>query len=253
METVTSVSGVRTARSADKAVAGLMSDWLSFWDRPNSIYVSSRHREVHYRLIAQQIAALVPAPNARVLDYGSGEALHADIIAASAGELLLSDGAPTVRAGLAQRFAGHAKIRALAPEDVKRLPEQCVDLIVLHSVVQYLSREQTQNLFALFRRLVRSSGMVLVGDVIPPHAKAASAATALLRFGAANGFLLAGLGGLVRTAFSDYRRMSSRFGLACYTEAEMCKLLAEVGFAAERAAKNLGHDQARLAIVARPR
>jgi len=253
MERVASLSGVRSERSADKASAGLMSDWLSFWDRPNSIYVSSRHRDVHYRLIAEEIAALVPAPNARVLDYGSGEALHADIVAASAGELLLSDGAPRVSNGLAARFAGHAKIHALAPEDVERLPDHCVDLIVLHSVVQYLSREQTQNLFTLFRRLLKSSGMMLVGDVIPPHVRAARAAAALLRFGAANGFLFAALGGLVRTAFSDYRRMSSRFGLAYYTEAAMVKLLAGVGFAAERAAKNLGHDQSRLAFVARPR
>src|SRR5215472_1549696 len=111
MGKVASLSGVRTERSADEAMAGLRSDWLSFWGRPNSIYVSSRHKDVHYRLIAEQIAALVPAPNARVLDYGCGEALHADIVAASAGELLLSDGAPRVRADLAARFAGHAKMR----------------------------------------------------------------------------------------------------------------------------------------------
>jgi ubiquinone/menaquinone biosynthesis C-methylase UbiE len=252
MGKVASLSGVRTERSADEAMAGLRSDWLSFWGRPNSIYVSSRHRDVHYRLIAEQIAALVPAPNARVLDYGCGEALHADIVAASAGELLLSDGAPRVRADLAARFAGHAKMRVLAPEDVERLPDHCVDLIVLHSVVQYLTRAQTQTLFALFRRLLKSSGMMLVGDVIPPHVSAATAAAALLRFGAANGFLFAAVGGLVRTAFSDYRRMCSRSGLAYYSEAAMRELLAGVGFAAERAAKNLGHDQARLAFVARP-
>ena len=35
-----------------------------------------------------------------MLDCGSGEALHADIIAAAAGELLLCDGAPGVRAGI---------------------------------------------------------------------------------------------------------------------------------------------------------
>src|SRR5262249_2973625 len=135
---------------------------------------------------------------------------------------------------------------------VARLPDHCVDLIVLHSVVQYLTREQTQTLFALFRRLLKSSGMMLVGDVIPPHVSAATAAAALLRFGAANGFLFAVVGGLMRTAFSDYRRMCSRSGLAYYSEAAMRELLAGVGFAAERAAKNLGHDQARLAFVARP-
>ncbi len=81
--------------------------WLKFWDGSHSIYVNARHRDVHYSLIAQQIAALVPSPQARVLDYGCGEALHADRVAAAAGELLLCDGAPRVRAGIAAHFAGN--------------------------------------------------------------------------------------------------------------------------------------------------
>jgi hypothetical protein len=64
----------------------MISSWLVFWDNPHSIYVNARHKDVHYRQIAKEIAALVPGPDARLLDYGSGEALHADIIAAAAGE-----------------------------------------------------------------------------------------------------------------------------------------------------------------------
>jgi SAM-dependent methyltransferase len=233
-------------------MAGLMSDWLSFWDGPHSIYVGPRHRDVHYRLIAEQIAVLVTARNARVLDYGSGEALHAEIVAAAAGELLLSDGAPSVRAGLAERFAGNAKIRALAPEDVERLPDHCLDLIVLHSVAQYLTLEQARNLLALFRRLLQSRGTLVVSDVIPPHVSAATDAAALLRFSAREGFLFAALAGLARTVFSDYRRLRSRFGLTHYSEAAMRELLAGAGFAAVRATKNIGHNQARLAFIARP-
>lgn len=238
--------------SADKAAAGTLVDWISFWDRPHSIYVGPRHRDVHYRLVAEEIAALVRSPDARVLDYGSGEALHAATIAASAGELLLSDGAPNVRAGLAARFAGNAKIRTLAPEDVERLPDRCLDLIVLHSVVQYLTEEQAGNLLALFRRLLRANGTLVVSDVIPPHVGAATDAAALLRFAAREGFLLAALAGLARTAFSDYRRLRSRFGLAHYSASAMDGLLAGAGFAVERAARNLGHNQARLAFIGRP-
>ncbi|MFZ0607897.1 MAG: SAM-dependent methyltransferase, partial [Xanthobacteraceae bacterium] len=117
--------------------------WLAFWDSTHSIYVNARHRDVHYRLIAQAIAQLVPGPSARVLDYGSGEALHAGIVAGAAGELLLCEGAPGLRAQLAARFAGDPKIRAVAPTDVERLPEHTLDLIVLHSVAQYLAPDET--------------------------------------------------------------------------------------------------------------
>jgi len=231
----------------------MIADWLAFWDKPHAIYVNARHKDVHYRLIAEEIAALLPAPNARVLDYGCGEALHAEIVAAACGELVLCDGAPSLRAGLASRFAGDAKIRVLAPDDVARLPQGALDFIVLHSVAQYLSAEQLRALLVTFRRIVPPGGVVLLSDIIPPEFSAAADVAALLRFAAAHGFLLAALGGLVRTAFSDYRRLRARFGLARYGEADMLQMLSAAGFAAARAPRNIGHNQARMAFFARPR
>ena len=101
---------------------GAMSDWQSFWDSAHSIYVSARHKDVHYREIADQIAAFVPHPKARVLDYGCGEAIHADRVAKAAAEVLLCDTAPSVRAAIAARFAADPRIRVLAPDDVAGLP-----------------------------------------------------------------------------------------------------------------------------------
>jgi ubiquinone/menaquinone biosynthesis C-methylase UbiE len=230
------------------------SGWLTFWDKPHSIYVSARHRDVHYRLLAEQIAALIPSAQARILDYGSGEALHADLIADAAGELLLSDGAPSVCASVAARFAGNAKIRVLSPQQVELLPSHSLDLIVLHSVVQYLTPQEADALFVLFHRLAKSGGVVVVSDVVSPQLGAAADATALLRFGAANGFFLAAIAGLVRTLVSDYWRLRSRFGFTRYGEAQMIAKLAASGFAAERApAAIIGHNPARMAFLARPR
>lgn len=231
----------------------MISSWLAFWDGPHSIYVSARHKDVHYRLVASEIAALVPGPQARVLDYGSGEALHADLVAAQAGELLLCEGAPGLRAGIGRRFAGVAKIRAVAPEDVARLPAHSLDLIVLHSVAQYLTAAEAGTLLELFHRLLKPGGVLVVGDVIPPHIPAATDAAALFRFAAANGFLLAALGGVARTLMSDYMRLRARLGLARYDQAKMLQKLAAAGFAAQRAGKNIGHNQARMTFVARPR
>ncbi len=152
----------------------MTSNWLAFWDSSHSIYVNARHKDVHYRVIAEEIAALVPGRAARVLDYGCGEALHADLVAAAAAELLLCEGAPGVRAGLAARFAGHAKIRVLAPDDLAGLPEHALDLVVLHSVAQYLTPAEADALFAQFHRLLKPDGMLVVSDIIPPEIPAAT-------------------------------------------------------------------------------
>ena len=228
-------------------------NWLTFWDSPHSIYVNVRHKDVHYRVIAQAIAALVPSPQARVLDYGCGEALHADIVAAVCGQLLLCEGAPRVRSGIAARFADNPKIRALAPDDLKPLPDRSLDLIVLHSVAQYLTPEELSALLAQFHRLLSASGTLIVSDIIPPEVPAATDALALLKFGAANGFFVAAVAGLARTLVSNYWRLRSQYGLTRYSDAAMIDMLAAAGFAAQRKPDNIGHNRARAAFTARPR
>ena len=193
-------SGVRIRGAADRVVAGMISGWLAFWDNSHSIYVDARHKDVHYRLIAQEIAALVPSPQARVLDYGSRRG------AARRSRRRGGRRTPAVRrrAERARRSCRalcrqSRKSACVAPEDVERLPEHSLDLIVLHSVAQYLTAAETDALFALFQRLLKTDGLLVVSDVIPPHVTASTDAWTLLRFGAANGFLIAALGGLVRT------------------------------------------------------
>ena len=231
----------------------MVSDWLAFRDSRHFNYVNARHKDGHYRLIAQAITALVPSSGeARVLDYGSGEALHADLVADAAGELQLCEAAPGLRAGLEKRFAGHPKIRVVAPHEIARLPEHSLDLIVMHSVAQYLTAAGTGALFALFHRLLKPDGLLVVSDVISPEVTAATDAWALLRFGQSNGFFFAALWGLLRTRLSDYWRLRSRIGLTRYAEAAMIEKLGAVGFAAECAPVNIGHNQARKTYHAHP-
>jgi SAM-dependent methyltransferase len=229
----------------------MISGWLAFWDSSHSIYVNARHKAAYYRLIGPQIAELVPSANARVLDYGSGEALHADLVASAAGELLLCEAAPRVRAGLAARFKGNAKIRVVSPEEVKHLPEHSLDLILLHSVAQYLSPEEAGMLFSLFHRLMKFDGVLVISDVIPPNIAVWTDISELLRFAAANGFLIAALAGLARNLLSNYSRLRTRLGLTRYGEAAMIEKLAAAGCTAHRISANIGHHHARMAFVAR--
>jgi len=229
-----------------------MSDWRSFWDSNHSIYVNARHKDVHYREIAEGIATYVPGPNARVLDYGCGEALHADLVAAAAGEVYLSDSAATVRAQMAARFADNPRIKVLAPEKVEHLPSQTFDLIVSNSVVQYLTAAELDRLLALWRRLLKPDGALIVADVIPPDVGTISDVTALLRYAARNRFLLAAVLGLARTAISPYRKLRSQLGIAQYTEAEFRQKLVAAGFSVERLSRNLEHNPARMSFRAKP-
>jgi SAM-dependent methyltransferase len=229
-----------------------MPDWRSFWDSEHSIYVNARHKDVHYREIADQIAAFVPGASARVLDFGSGDAIHADRVAAVAAEVTLCDAAPSVRAAMTARFAGNARIKVIAPEDVAALPTGQFELIVTNSVAQYLTEDELIRLLATFRRLLTPAGTLIFADVIPPDVGTLSDVSALLRYAAKHGFLFAALVGLAKTSVSPYRKIRNTLGIAQYTEAQFMRKLIDAGFSAERLARNMEHNPARMTFRARP-
>lgn len=226
-------------------------NWADYWTQPNSIYVNALHRDVHYRDIADGMIALLPGPNTRVLDYGSGEATDAARVAASAAELVLCEASPWVRDRLLERFGGNSKIKVLAPEELERLPAASFDFIIANSVVQYVAKTDLGQLLADWRRLLNPNGVLVVADVIPPHVGALSDTLALLRYAASNGFLLAALAGLSRTALSPYRKLRAQ--ITTYDEAEFLAKLDGAGFSAERLGINLEHSPARMTFRARPR
>jgi SAM-dependent methyltransferase len=230
-----------------------MSDWISFYDFKHSvIYVNARHRDVHYRTIAQDIARLVPSPEARVMDYGCGEATSAELVAQAAGALVLVEAAPNVRAALEARYADHDKIAVCNSDEAAALPDGSFDMIVLHSVAQYLNGTELDRQMAVFHRLLKPDGLFIIGDIVPPKLAAPAAALALLRFGLANGFFWAAVGGLMRIFLSDYLKLKKNFGLSHYDEAAMLAKLNAAGFAAQRAAHNIGHNQQRMTFLAKP-
>ena len=229
-----------------------MSDWVKFYDFKHSvIYVNARHRDVHYRTIAEDIRAYVPSPAAHVLDYGCGEATSADLIADACGQLVLVEAAPNVRASLTMRYAGHPKIVVIAAEQAAALPKASFDLIVMHSVAQYLTTAELDRLLGIFRTLLKPDGLFILGDIVPPHFAAPAAALSLLRFGAANGFFWAAAFGLVRIFASDYLRLKKTAGLSHYTEAAMLERLRKAGLKAERATHNIGHNRWRMTFLCR--
>lgn len=229
-----------------------MKSWVEFWDSEHAIYVNERHKQLHAQAVGRDLIGHVPSPGAIVLDHGCGEANYAADVARHCRRLYLCDAAQGVRQALAQRVREIANIEVLDPAEVEALPDGSLDLVVANSLVQYLARDELMALLGLWRRKLKSSGVLVVADVIPPDVSPLKDAAALLHFGWTGGFLLAALAGLVRTALSDYRKIRRQLGLSMYSERDFAALLADQGFLADRVYPNFGHNQGRMTFRAVP-
>jgi ubiquinone/menaquinone biosynthesis C-methylase UbiE len=228
-----------------------MDDWIDYYDSTHTIYANKLHRDLHFQLIAKDIIGYISSPDAVVLDYACGEALSAAKVAEACGKLILAEPAPGVRGRLIARFAPNTKIRVRSLDDLRKMEEKSVDLVVMNSVAQYMTPAELDAAFAVIKRLLKPGGRLVLGDILNPEVGMAKDVTALLRFALTHGFLKDALIGLVSTALSDYRQLLSRVGLHRYRETEMIAKLAAAGFTATRAHFNIGHNPWRMTFVAR--
>ncbi|OAN52937.1 hypothetical protein A6A05_10270 [Magnetospirillum moscoviense] len=226
--------------------------WLDFWNQDNSIYVNRRHLEAHYRTLLARVRPLLPSHDFTLLDYGCGDALMANDIAAQGGSVLLYDAAPFRREVLNRRHAGSDRIKVLDDCQLDGLAPGTCDIVLMVSVLQYIPRAELPALLHRLAPLLSPGGRLILGDVISPDGSVLKDVSAMLRFAAANGFLVGALFGLVRTTFSEYGLLRRRFGLTAYGKDELVALLRQSGWQAEVLHHNLGFDDNRWSLAARP-
>jgi 2-polyprenyl-3-methyl-5-hydroxy-6-metoxy-1,4-benzoquinol methylase len=227
-----------------------MRSWLDFWNAPNRIYVNDRHREAHYERTFTAVKPYLPK-SGTVLDWGCGEALAAERMAARGLHVLLYDGAEAVRARLRPRIEGHEHIDVLDDDALAALSPQSIDLILIVSVVQYLDRHQLDQTLGRFYALLTPEGALLLGDVIEPDTPILKDVHNLLRFAYRERFLLAALLGLGSTFVSRYRKLRHQLGFSRYTPAEIESILRSQGFSVQQLTVNIAPSRHRRSFLAR--
>ncbi len=120
-----------------------MDEWIDYYNSTHTIYASKLHRDLHFQIIARDIIGYISSPDAVVLDYACGEALSAAKVADACGKLYLAEPAPGVRGRLIARFAPNTKIRVRSLDDLRKMDEKSIDLVVMNSVAQYMTRGRT--------------------------------------------------------------------------------------------------------------
>jgi len=224
--------------------------WAQYWNQETSLYVNDRHRRLHYEGVTRDIIAYLPSDDVELLDYGCGDTPAAAKLAQACGRLLLCDASTRVRERLVARYADRRNITVVSPRDFEALTAHSLGMIVVNSVVQYLSRPQFEHLLAQAREKLKPGGVLLLADIVPRQVGPVRDALQLLEFAAGAGFLLPALFGLARSYFSPYRKIRQRSGFLQFDAGEVLQLLRQHGFWAERQPRNIGHNAQRMTFLA---
>ncbi len=200
--------------------------WQAYWDRLEE-HVLFRVEAAHF--VRRLEAALGPDLGARVLDFGCGFGFTAELLAPRVAALFVFDASDRMRRRAQLRLAGHANVRVLGapatwPDGLS------VDLILVNSVVQYMTLDEFHRWLGQWRKLLAPRGRLVLSDLLTHDVRPLREVVEMLVLSARGGCLLRvvrkALGELrhyttarhvqplCRIALGDLRERAGRLGLA---------------------------------------
>ena len=138
-------------------------EYWSFWQQPAA---DNLRWQAEATDLARRLTVLIPHLNEyHILDYGCGQGLVAERLAPKVKAIDLWDSSETARKQAQKICLSHPNVKVLT-----RLHESPLyDLILVSSVTQYMTENQLQESMGLWRRMLKTKGLVLITDIIPPR------------------------------------------------------------------------------------
>jgi SAM-dependent methyltransferase len=165
------------------------SGWTPYWEALGNRQQLYREQAGEY---VRNLTAAVPLDGRmQVLDFGCGFGLVAERVAPRVGVLYLWDASPNMRRHARVNVAGRPNVRfldSLERGSLDGLPH--FDLVLVNSVVQYMTPEAFSAWLGSWRELLAPSGRIVISDVIPRRGGSLVEFLDLLKFSVRRRFLL---------------------------------------------------------------
>jgi len=225
--------------------------WSSYFDALSGDSQLHPEQAVHY---VQSLAQHVQLRKSDcVLDFGCGFGHVAQLLAPQVGQVFFWDASSTMRLNATHRTARLPNVRLC---DLSGMPERrpqahergAFDVILVNSVVQYITRDATTAWLVRWREMLAPGGTLVLSDLILPDQKGLSDLIDVVRIGRRLGSPLAAtwhaFGNPVR-----YWRTRHRAPLTCLDREELDRLAARAGLSVAVLPRNLTHFRTRWSAV----
>lgn len=217
-------------------MAGTDETWFEYWsDTPDDPYLAAEAQ-----VLVGRLADLFDFEGSeRILDYGCGYGYVAEGLSSLVGEVKIWDHVETVREHALARIS-RPNVALLDPT----APGPPFDLIVVNSVIQYMSEETLAAAMAFWGEILAKGGSIALTDVPAEPPSLIGEGIAWFRLAARHGVVGDALR-FVRSNADRYRRARSSAALATWGEAKIRGLAEEAGLIAEKQPTNLAYQRKR--------
>jgi GT2 family glycosyltransferase/2-polyprenyl-3-methyl-5-hydroxy-6-metoxy-1,4-benzoquinol methylase len=224
--------------------------WGTFWEE-----TPEKHRIVRAEAqdYVERLSRVLPLHGRlQVLDFGCGTGHVAEELAPRVESVSLWDGAHSIRVRTAGRLAHLRNIQFLdLSEQTDFAACGPFDLILSHSVVQYMTREELAQWLGRWRSMLAPQGAIILSDLIGATRSTLRELFDLLWFAARRRVLV---DALVEEAVSVRRYARARLDapLLTVTPHDLAELTRGDDLSLQVLPQNLGHKSRRLAVLLRP-
>ena len=189
----------RARESGGPTQPDIANHWDAYWDRLEE-HVIFRVEAADY--VTRLGTALGPDPGARVLDFGCGFGFIAELLAPRVAELFVFDASDQMRRRARLRLARQANVRFLGPPGAAPWPARLrFDLILVNSVVQYMSPDEFSRWLSQWRLMLAPRGRLVLSDLLAHDVDPLSEVVQMLVLSARRGCLMS----VVRKALGELR------------------------------------------------
>lgn len=221
-------------------------DWEAYWKDVAGL--DDRFFRAEAEDYLRNLETVVPlSSTSRVLDWGCGFGLVAQLLAPRAGKIVLWDSSAAMRRHARARVEGWRHVGIIEPPpDWTR--QGSFDLILANSVAQYVPVHEFARWLSLWRSLLAPGGRIVVSDLIPPRHSLGHDAVSAVWFALRHGTpARATWAGLPRPRM--FWRLVRTCPLSRIGAPELRRATVDAGLTARILPRNLTYRRGRLAAV----